>query len=310
MPAQAQARSSIANWLLAALPEIEYERLRPHMVSVSLPQGEIIYHQRERITHAYFPISGSASLLTISEQGSGIEVAIVGSEGMLGLPAAFGINAALFEIIMQVSGDAVRVKASVLRDEFRRHGALQDQLLRYSYALVAQISQTAVCNRFHSLEQRLCRWLLLTADRAESHRFDVTQEFLSYMLGSGRQGVNKATRSLHKKGAIHCGRAKMSVVDQEGLEAASCDCYRAIKVLMPRCSGARPERKKFHVVSPKRQTSIPSYGIVRPRSAWLGFECANDYYLNSPVRVAGKEHWYGKPSLTPSCWPHVDPLDH
>lgn len=227
MTIQAKEQRDIANRLLAALPREEYERLSQSWDIVHLKLGHVLSHAGELMKDAYFPENGTISLISVTEDGRSIEVAIVGNEGMVGLPLAFGIGATPYQAVVQVHGTVMRMKGAMLRDEFIKHGVFHDILLRHSYALMAQISQTALCNQFHTVEQRLCRWLLMTADRVESDSFELTQQFLSTMLGSGRQGVNAATSSLRKKGLIHYVRGQMTIVDHKSVESASCECYRA-----------------------------------------------------------------------------------
>ena len=206
MAAHRKAIKPVANRLLSALAEAEYDGLRSSLVTVRLHLGDILYRSGESIRDAYFPESGTVSFISVAEDGSSIEVAIVGNEGMVGLPVSFGIKATLYQTIVQAQGSALRIGAEALRDEFKRRGTLHDLLLRHNYALLAQISQTALCNHFHTAEQRLSRWLLMTADRVGSDRFKLTQQFLSHILVSGRQRVNVATGFLRKKGLIHYAR--------------------------------------------------------------------------------------------------------
>lgn len=221
---------ALLNRLLGALPKGEYERFRPLLSPVTLPQGKLIHAAAERITDVYFLTSGTASLVMADKSGSSVAVAIIGNEGILGLPAAFGIDAAMFEVVMQTSGVGMKIKAGLLRDLLTHGGAFEAMLLRYIFALFAQISQTALCNRFHTVEQRVCRWLLVTADLARRpDRLDVTQEFLSRMLGAGRPAISAAARSLKKKGTIRNVRGCITIADYRGLESSCCECRGLIK---------------------------------------------------------------------------------
>ncbi|HEY3138938.1 MAG TPA: Crp/Fnr family transcriptional regulator [Blastocatellia bacterium] len=229
MANQSKRDAPTANKLLAALSPTEFERLRTSVETVRLHLGQIIYNQGEPIREAYFPESGTISLLSVTEDGLSIEVAIVGNEGMVGLPVPLGITTALFQTVVQVQGSAAKITARVLTEEFRRTGVLHDMLLRHSYALLAQVSQTAKCNAFHTVERRLCRWLLMTADRVEADSFKLTQQFLSSMLGAARQRVNIVIRSLREAGLIDYVRGEMTIVDRKRVESASCECYQAVK---------------------------------------------------------------------------------
>ena len=217
------------NLILAALPTDEYDSLAPHLQPISLAQGQVLYHADEPIRQIYFLNTGMAALLSTTAQGETIEIAMVGNEGMLGMPIVWCCETIPYQVMVQIAGSAVAMKASLLREEFNRHGRLHDLLLRHTYTLFGQTAQSAICNRFHTVEQRLCRWLLLTHDRTKSDRYSLTQIFLSYMLGAGRQRVNVAVGSLQEKGLIHYVRGQVSILDRQGLEATSCECYRSVR---------------------------------------------------------------------------------
>ncbi|MDQ3804986.1 MAG: Crp/Fnr family transcriptional regulator [Acidobacteriota bacterium] len=217
------------NRLLAALPREEYGRLSPHLEPVRLAPGKILYNAGAVVRHAYFPKGGMICLLSTTESGRTIEVAMIGDEGMAGLPIILRSGPAPYQVVVQLAGHALRVRGEVLRAEFRRCGRLQDLLLNYTHTLLTQIVQSAACNRFHTVEERLCRWLLITRDRAHSDTLRLTQEFLSYMLGAPRSSVTAAAGVLQGRGLISYSRGRITVLDRRGLEAASCECYRRVR---------------------------------------------------------------------------------
>src|SRR6266446_2909125 len=218
----------IKNRLLAALPTDEYKRLQPHLESVQLSNRRILCEAGDFIRHAYFLNSGMGSLLALTQAGATVEIAMVGNEGMLGIPAILGAHKTPYEMMVQLPGEGVRIKTDVIRAEFKRAGVLQDLLLNYTHALITQISQSAVCNRFHTVEKRLCRWLLLAHDRVQGDTFHLTQEIISYMLGTPRTGVTMAAGSLQDAGLIRYTRGKITIIDRRGLEETSCECYKII----------------------------------------------------------------------------------
>jgi CRP-like cAMP-binding protein len=217
------------NRLLAALPRQDYERLLPSLEIVTSGIKEVVYEPNGPIAYVYFPINSIFSLLTIMADGAALEYATVGNEGMVGLPIFLGAETMPSRAFSQVPGDAMRMKAEVFREAANTVGPLHDVLLRYTQALVNQIAQTAACNRLHSIEQRCSRWLLMTHDRVAGDQFVLTQEFLGLMLGVRRQGVNAAAGLLQKAGLIRYRRGQITVLDRQGLEAASCECYRVIR---------------------------------------------------------------------------------
>lgn len=223
------SRFPLSNLLLAALPRNEYERLSPHLHRVRLAKGRLLYHAGDPVRHAYFPTSGMCSLLATTEKGALLEVGMVGNEGLIGLPAVLRINVMPFQVIVQIEADAFRLRADVLRAEFDRNGRLQDLLLKYAHALLTQVSQSAVCNRFHTIEERLCRWLLISQDRVQTDTVHLTQEFLSYMLGVPRTGVTLAAGNLQKRRLIGYGRGRITILDRARLERAACECYRVVR---------------------------------------------------------------------------------
>lgn len=219
--------STPINQLLAALPAEDYRRLLPHLEAISLPLAEVLYEAGGPINHVYFPNQSVVSLVATLEDGSIIEVGLVGREGMVGIPVFMGGNTTTTRAIVQVADGAMKMKTEVLKAEFN-WGVLQTLLLRYMQALFTQVSQSAVCNRRHTLEERLARWLLLVQDCVQSDQLLLTQEFMSQMLGIRRAGVTVAAGILSKAGMIHYSRGKITVLDRQGLEAASCGCYRII----------------------------------------------------------------------------------
>lgn len=217
------------NQIIASLPADEYLRVARDLESIDLVQGEVLYNFGVEIQDVFFPTSGMVSLLSISEGGSLVEVGMVGNEGMLGTPLALGFKTSPHQVMVQVQGAALRMKAFALRSEFERNGVLHHLLLRHVGALLAEISQSVACNRFHIVEQRLCRWLLVTSDRVRSNSFGLTQEFLSYMLGARREGVALAMGDLKRLGLIHHVPGQITIIDRKGLESASCECYRIVR---------------------------------------------------------------------------------
>ncbi|HJQ24612.1 MAG TPA: Crp/Fnr family transcriptional regulator [Blastocatellia bacterium] len=229
MDKQQAAAHPIKNLILRALPAPECHRLVPNLQWVSLPQGRIIYHAGEPIDQVYFPNSGMVSLLSISANAETLEIAMVGNEGMVGMPVVWGSVTTPYQMMVQIAGSAFVMKTALLKEEMKRQTVLHDLLLRHTHTLVGQITQSAICNRFHTVEQRLCRWLLTTHDRTKSNRFTLTQYFLSHMLGSGRQRVNAAVGSLQKKNLIRYVRGQVTILDRGALEATSCECYKLVK---------------------------------------------------------------------------------
>jgi CRP-like cAMP-binding protein len=226
VPIDSSARQ---NRLLAALSDEAYQRLVPHLELVSLLPQQILYQAGEPITHVYFPHRSVISLINLMEDGSTIEVGLVGREGMVGLPVILGDANYLHQAFVQIGDRAMRIRAEVLKAEFNRGGALQTLLLRYVQALLTQVSQSAACNRFHTIEERLARQLLLIQDALQSQEFLLTQESLAQMLGARRSGVTVAAGTLSQAGMIRYARGRIFVLDREGLEATACECYRVIR---------------------------------------------------------------------------------
>lgn len=220
---------SFDNRLLAALPREEYARLSPHLELVRLTPGQTIYHMGDTVRHAYFPKGGMLSLLSTTESGRTIEVGMIGNEGMAGIPVVLQTCVAPYQVIVQLPCNALRIRGEALSEEFNRGGRLQSLLLRFTHTLLTQIAQTAACNQFHNVEKRLSRWLLVSRDRVQTDTINLTQEFLSYMLGVPRTSVTTVARALQGRGLIRYSRGKIVIIDRAGVEAASCECYRLVR---------------------------------------------------------------------------------
>jgi CRP-like cAMP-binding protein len=219
----------VANRLLAALPNKDYQQLLPELEQVPLAFGDILYEPGDTMDHVYFPEGGIISLLSKVESQKVLEVGIVGKEGVAGLPVVLGVRVSLNRGLVQSAGTAMRMEAAVLQKKFKQDGALQRLLHRYLHSLLTQISQSAVCNRFHVVDARLARWLLMTHDRVGSDEFRLTQEFLSNMLGVRREAVSKAAGAFQKRGFVNYSRGHLTILNLAGLEATACQCYQIIK---------------------------------------------------------------------------------
>lgn len=219
----------IPNRILSALPQAEYEHLFAQLEHIEMPMGAVLYHPAEQMQHVYFPSSGTISVLAMVSSGTTIEVGMVGNEGMFGIPVVLGTVTSPTQAVVQISGEGLRIQADVLREEFKRGGILQDLILRYTQAFIIQITQTAVCNSLHSLNARLARWLLMCQDRALSNELPLTHEFIAEMLAVRRAGVSVAAGNLLKQGLINYQRGHITILDREGLEGASCECYAEVK---------------------------------------------------------------------------------
>jgi CRP-like cAMP-binding protein len=218
-----------ANRLLAALSEEEYGRLLSNAKLVHVEKGDILYMAGDRIEQIYFPLTGMISLLSTTGSGATIEVAMVGSEGIVGLPVLMSIDKMPYEVMAQMGGDLLRTGAGEAKEEFGLCGRFHDLMLRYTHVLITQITQSAVCNRFHSVEKRLCRWLLIARDCINSDTIDLTQETIAHMLGIPRTGVTMAAGAIQRAGLIRYSRGKIVILDREKLHGASCECYDIIK---------------------------------------------------------------------------------
>lgn len=229
MPEKTESNAPVTNRLLAALPAKEYDRLFSELKRVSLTYGENIYEQGEIIRFVYFLDCGIISLLAAVGDSSPLEVGMVGSEGMIGLPVFLGVKTSLNRAIVQGSGTAMKMNAADFMNECRNDGVLPRLLRRFAHSLLAQVSQSALCFRFHPVEKRLARWLLMTSDRMAADEFPVTQEFLSNMLGVRREAVNKSAVILQRRRFIIYIRGSLSIINRAGLEKAACLCYKIIK---------------------------------------------------------------------------------
>jgi CRP-like cAMP-binding protein len=228
--AAAPARQHLhRNHLLDALPTSDYERLAPHLQLVPMELGAALYEPGARMRYVYFPTTSIVSLLYVMEDGASAEIAIVGNEGMLGISLFMGGETTPSRAVVQSAGQGFRLKAQMLKDEFGRFGPMLRLLLRYTQALITQMAQTAVCNRHHSVDQQLCRWLLLSLDRLSSNELSMTQELIANMLGVRREGVTEAAGKLQDAGLIRYHRGKITVLDRQGLESRSCECYQVVK---------------------------------------------------------------------------------
>jgi CRP-like cAMP-binding protein len=236
MLAVADARK---NQLLAALPDAEWKRWLPHLEVVDLPLGKVLYESGIKLAHVYFPTSAIISLLYVMENGASAEIAVVGNEGIVGISLFMGGESTSSRAVVQSAGKGFRLKANVMMLEFDRAGPALHLLLRYTQALITQMAQTAVCNRHHSLDQQLCRWLLLSLDRLPTSELVMTQELIANMLGVRREGVTEAAGRLHKAGLIEYQRGRINVLDRKGLERRSCECYAAVKKEYDRLLPAR-----------------------------------------------------------------------
>lgn len=229
MPDIAEVHNPIGNRLLAALPDEEYKRICTHLEPVTFTVGEIVYESGVSMTHVYYPVTAIISRLYTTENGVTAQIGLVGNEGVVGIALFMGDDRTPNHAIAQTAGQALRLKAGILQDEFKRCGKFQDLLLRYTQALVTQISQTAVCNRLHSVEQQLCRWLLLSHDRIDSDVLVMTHEVIANTLGTRREGVTVAAGHLQDAGLIDYHRGRIQILNRKGLEDAVCECYYVVK---------------------------------------------------------------------------------
>ena len=229
MPVIARSNEPVENRLLAALPSDEYERLRPRLRPVSFSLGEVVYEFGGQLDYVFFPTTSIVSLLYTMENGTSAEMGLTGNDGVVGIALFMGGGTMPNRAVVQSAGEAIRMKAKILQDEFAMGGKFQQLLLRYTQALITQISQTAVCNRLHSVEQQLCRWLLLSHDRVKADELIMTQELIADMLGVRREGVTVAAGRLQDAGAISYVRGHIQILDRQRLEATVCECYRVVK---------------------------------------------------------------------------------
>jgi CRP-like cAMP-binding protein len=207
----------------------DYERIAPHLELVRMSLGDVLYESGGRLRHVYFPTTSIVSLLYVMEDGASAEIAIVGNEGILGISLFMGGDTTPSRAVVQSAGEGYRLRASMIKAEFERFGPTMNLLLRYTQALITQMAQTAVCNRHHSIDQQLCRWLLLSLDRLSSSQLVMTQELIANMLGVRREGVTVAAGNLQSAGLIRYQRGKITVLDRPALEARCCECYKVVK---------------------------------------------------------------------------------
>jgi CRP-like cAMP-binding protein len=233
---------SVKNYLLAALPIAESQRWLPLMECVDLPLGQVLYESGTTLSHVYFPTTAIISLLYVMENGASAEIAVVGNEGIVGISLFMGGESTSSRAVVQSAGKGFRLKAQLMKDEFNRAGPVLHLLLRYTQALITQMAQTAVCNRHHSLDQQLCRWLLLSLDRLDSNQLVMTQELIANMLGVRREGVTEGALKLQHAGLIRYARGHITVLDRPGLEKRSCECYAVV-------------RKEYERLLPRTQAS-------------------------------------------------------
>lgn len=230
------------NHLLAALSTPTFERLEGDLELVTLPLGKSLYESGDALRHVYFPTDSIVSLLYVMENGASAEISVVGNEGLVGIAVFMGGESTPSRAIVQSAGHAYRLPGQRLKDEFNRHGELLLLMLRYTQALITQMAQTAVCNRHHSIDQQLCRWLLLSLDRLQSDQVRMTQELIANMLGVRREGVTDAAGKLQRLGIIEYSRGHIKVVDRARLEALSCECYEVVRKETERLLPYLPQR--------------------------------------------------------------------
>jgi len=223
------SRLSIRNRLLSVLPAEEIDVLKPNLERLSLAPGDILYQAGDAIRHVYFPNTGMVSLLAVTEQGQTVEVGYTGVEGMVGLPCILGQQEMAYQAMVQVNSDCFRIDARVIESLFEKNGTFHDVVLRYVYVILKQISQTCVCNHFHTIEARLCRWLTVMCERSNNKQLSLTQEFLSQMLGVQRTSVGMIANSMQASGVIRYSRGKIEIVDFERLKQSACECYFIVR---------------------------------------------------------------------------------
>jgi len=217
------------NHLLAALPSAARQRWLPHLELADMPLGEVLYESGGTLNHVYFPTTAIVSLLYVMQNGASAEIAVVGNEGIIGISLFMGGESTPSRAVVQSAGVGYRLKAQLMKDEFNRGGPALHLLLRYTQALITQMAQTAVCNRHHTLDQQLCRWLLLSLDRLEGDELVMTQELIANMLGVRREGVTEGALKLQRAGLTRYSRGRITVLDRKGLERRSCECYEVVK---------------------------------------------------------------------------------
>lgn len=223
------ALHSRGNHLLDCLPEVEWQRWEDELEPVDMPLGQVLYESGRTLSHVYFPSTSIVSLLYVMENGASAEIAVVGNEGVVGISLFMGGGSTPSRAVVQSAGHGLRLRAPAMKAEFDRAGPVMHLFLRYTQALLTQMAQTAVCNRHHSLDQQLCRWLLLSLDRLRGNELLMTQELIANMLGVRREGVTESALKLQAAGLIRYARGHISVLDRPGLEARSCECYEVVR---------------------------------------------------------------------------------
>lgn len=237
MPTALRQPAEITNQILAGLPREKYSRLFSNLRLVRLPAHRVLYEIEDTIRCNYFMNNGMASLLSMSADGDSIEVGNIGNEGLVGIHVVLRQPKTPYQVVVQISGDAMVVSADILRHEFEEDGELKDRLLWYTHALSTYMSQLGVCSHFHTVDKRLCRWLLITSDRVQSRSFQLTHEFLSQVLGTGRTGVTMAATRLQRLGLIQYHRGEISILNRAAMEAVTCDCYEITKKIFEHSPG-------------------------------------------------------------------------
>jgi len=232
------SNNKLHNLILSALPQNEYERVQPHLIDVELVKGEIVYEPESHIPFVIFPYTGSISIVAVMADGSQVEVGITGREGMVGLPLVLGTDRAPLRAMVQIPGAGVQMKSEAFKEETSRCGEMYRLLLRYSQAFFVNAAMAAACNRLHKIDARLARWLLTAEDRAQTADLKLTHEFLSIMLGTRRAGVTEAVGRMQSDGLIENSRGQIRILDQRGLEAASCECYGVVRNEFSRLLGS------------------------------------------------------------------------
>jgi CRP-like cAMP-binding protein len=248
-PLPAQVHSPNQNRLLAALPRAEFDRLAPSLELVPMKLGDLLYEPGDQLSHAYFPTTSIISLHYVVETGDSAEIAGVGNEGLLGISLFMGGDTTPSSAVVQTAGFAYRLERGKLKAEFDRAGAMMKLLLRYTQALMTQMTQTSVCNRHHSIEQQLCRWLLTTLDRVPSGKLVMTQELVATMLGVRREGITEAAGRLREEGLIDYRRGHISVLKREGIEKGACECYQVVRKEFERLMSDTPRVDSKHIVN-------------------------------------------------------------
>lgn len=245
IPMPQQLGSAVQNQLLARLPEADYERIKPHLRHQTMPLGKVLYQPMEPITHIYFPTTALLSWISLLEDNTLTEIALVGNEGFAGLPAIWGGALTPHSMLVQSAGDIISISAAAFNLEFHRNGKLSDLILLYMQALFTQVAQNAMCNRRHTTEERLARWLLSVQDSVQKDELTLTREFMAKMLGIHRSGVTVSAGILQQAGMIRYSRGRLSVLDRHKLEGTACECYRVVQTEYHRLLGSRAQHSKF-----------------------------------------------------------------